>query len=191
MLVFRRNQIVITALIVVILCAGYLNFTYNKARLTDTNVRNPVGSAYLVQGPGNEQVIDTAPVAKVNGDYFIVSRAEKERARGEQQDMMQSIMNNKDLDKVAKEKAQIEITRIARSIEKEMIIENVLKGKGFEDVIAFLNDNKVDIVVKDEANLLASKTAMILDVVIRETGVSAENVRINAQKNSLDLNKKS
>lgn len=188
MLVFRRNQIVITALIVVILCAGYLNFAYNKAKLTDTSGKQPIGSAYLVKGPGNE-ASDTAPVAKINGDYFVVSRAEKERARGDQQDMMQSIINNKDLDKVAKEKAQSELTRIARSIEKEMIIENVLKGKGFEDVIAFLNDNKVDIVIKDSAKLLPSQTAMILDVVTRETGVLAENVRINPQKNTLEQNK--
>lgn len=188
MLVFRRNQIVITSLIVVILCAGYLNFKYNNAKLTDTTGKTPIGSAYLVDGIDNE-IKDSAPVAKVNGDYFIVSRAEKERARSDQQEIMQSIMNNKDLDRVAKEKAQTEITRIVRSIEKEMIIENVLKGKGFEDVIAFLNDSKVDIVIKDNANLLPAQQAMILDVVTRETGVIAENVRINSQKNTLDSNK--
>lgn len=189
MLVFKRNQIVISALIVVILCAGYLNFRYNKAKLTDTTGKSPIGSAYLVQNT-NDPGSDTTPVAKVNGDYFIVSRAEKERARADEQDMMQSIINNKDLDKAAKDKAQAELTRIARSIEKEMIIENVLKGKGFQDVIAFLNDGKVDIVIKDDKNLLPSQTAMILDVVTRETEVSAENVRINPQKDSLEKDKK-
>lgn len=191
MLIFKRNQIVITALIVVIMCAGYLNFKYNKAKTTSTDTNTPIGTAYFVDNSNNEVVTpnDTAPVAKINGDYFVVTRAEKERTRDDQKEMMQDIINNKNTDKDAKAKAQAELIRIGKNMEKEMVIEGVLKGKGFADVLAFINDDKVDIVVKDDTNLLTSQQAMILDVVTRETGVSALNVKINPYRASEETKK--
>lgn len=180
MLIFRRNQIVIASLIVMILCAGYLNFRYNKAKQTSNSGTSPIGSAYFVKNADN--TIAETPVAKINGDYFVVNRAEKERTRDEQKEMLQNILNNKNVSKEAKTKAETELIRVTRNAEKEMIIEGVLKGKGFVDVLAFINDDKIDIVVKDDTNLLPSQQAMILDVVTRETGVSAENIKINPYK---------
>lgn len=179
MLIFRRNQIVIASLIVVILCAGYLNFKYNQSKQTGST---PIGSAYFVENttqPNGEQ--DT-PVAKISGDYFIVTRAEKERTRDSQKEMLQNILDNKNVDKDAKTKAEAELIKVTKNAEKEMIIEGVLKGKGFSEVLAFINDDKVDIVIKDTANTLPSQQAMILDVVTRETGVTAENIKINPYK---------
>lgn len=190
MLIFKRNQIVISALIVVILCAGFLNYKYNQAKLTSGT--NPIGSAYFVDNIKGEDINsdELASVAKVNGDYFIVTRAEKERARDEQKETMQSVINNKNSDKEAKDKAQAELIRISKNTEKEMVIEGVLKGKGFGEAIAFINDNKIDIVIKDDTNLISSQQAMILDVVNRETGITAENTKINPYKNGEDMNKK-
>lgn len=189
MLIFKRNQIVIASLIVVILCAGYLNFRYNNAKLTSTSGDTPIGTAYFVDNSKSQDTVaENTPVAKINGDYFIVTRAEKERTRDEQKEMLQNIINNKNLDKASKDKAQNELIRISKNVEKEMIIEGVLKGKGFSEVLTFINDNKVDIVVKDESNLLPSQQAMILDVVIRETGVTAENIKISPYKPSQDSN---
>lgn len=196
MIIFKRNQIVITALIVVILCAGYLNFRYNNAKLTSTNGTTPIGTAYFVENTtGQTGTEANTTAAKISGDYFVVTRAEKERTRDEQKDMLQNIINNKNVDKDAKAKAEDELMKITKDIEKETIIEGVLKGKGFADILSFINDNKVDIVVKDEANLLTSQQAMILDIVIRETGVSAENIKISPykavqQQTGTDTNKK-
>lgn len=181
MLIFKRNQIVIVSLIVVILCAGYLNFKYNNAKLTSTTGDTPIGTAYFVDNSKNQnsEAIENAPVAKVNADYFVVTRAEKERTRDEQKDMLKDIINNKNVSNDAKSKAQDELIRISKNAEKEMIIEGILKGKGFADILAFINDNKVDIIIKDEGDTLPSQKAMILDVVMRETGASADNIKIN------------
>lgn len=190
MLIFKRNQIVITALIVVILCAGYLNYKYNNAKLTSTNGNTPIGTPYFVENTDKGILSgDSTPTAKVSGDYFIITRGEKERTRDEQKDMLQNIIDNKNVDKDAKAKAQDELMNITRNIEKETVIEGVLKGKGFSDVLAFINDNKVDIVIKDETNLLPSQQAMILDVVTRETGAIADNVKIHPYKAIQDNNK--
>lgn len=192
MLVFKRNQIVITALIVVILCAGYLNFRYNKAKLTSVNTEAPIGTAYFVDNSKNQDASSTEnlPVAKINGDYFIVTRAEKEKTRDEQKEMLNNIVNNKNSSKEAKTKAEAELLKLTKNVEKEMIIEGVLKGKGFSDILAFINDNKIDIIVKDDTNILPSQQAMILDIVTRETGISAENVKISPyKKNQSEENK--
>ena len=190
MLIFKRNQIVITALIVVIMCAGYLNYKYNNAKLTSTSGNKPIGTAYFVENTdGQTDATGDVPVAKMNGDYFIVTRAEKERTRDEQKDMLQNIIDNKNIDKDAKSKAEEELMKISKDMEKETIIEGVLKGKGFADILAFINDNKVDIIVKDETNILPSQQAMILDIVMRETEVSAENIKISPYKAVQDQTK--
>lgn len=184
MIIFKRNQIVITALIIVILCAGYLNYRYNNAKLTSTDGDTPIGTAYFVENTNQGASADLPTTAKVSGDYFVVTRAEKEKTRDDQKEMLQGIIKNTAISKEAKAKAEAEYINISKNMEKEMAIEGVLKGKGFTDILAFINDNKVDIVVKDDNNLLTSQQAMILDVVMRQTGVSAENIKINPYKSA-------
>ena len=71
---------------------------------------------------------------------------------------------------------KLEITDI---MEKELLVEGLLKAKGFEDVIITLSDESVNVIVK-ETNLDEQKVAQVLDVILREiNNVTAENVKIS------------
>lgn len=63
------------------------------------------------------------------------------------------------------------------TMEKEMLLEGLLKAKGFEDVFVTLGDESINVVVKD-AELNQSEVAQILELVQRETSASAQNVKI-------------
>ena len=63
------------------------------------------------------------------------------------------------------------------TMEKEMLLEGLLKAKGFEDVFVTLSDESINVVVKD-AELNQSEVAQILELVQRETSASAQNVKI-------------
>ena len=61
--------------------------------------------------------------------------------------------------------------------EKETTIEGVLRARGFKDAIATVHRDSVNILVRAES-LSRQETAVILELVVRETGISGGNVKI-------------
>ena len=59
-----------------------------------------------------------------------------------------------------------------------MIAENLIKAKGFENVIIFSNENSVSVIVKTEA-LEPEKIAQIQNIVSRELEIGAELINIS------------
>ena len=66
---------------------------------------------------------------------------------------------------------------IAKSIDAEGKIENLIKAKGFEECLVYINDTKADVIVKTEG-LLSSEAAVIKDIILDETEIAAENIKI-------------
>ena len=65
---------------------------------------------------------------------------------------------------------------IAQNILKETNVENLLKAKGFEECIATLSDEGCSVVVS--GTLEASQTLIIQEVVMEQTGVTADKIKI-------------
>ena len=61
--------------------------------------------------------------------------------------------------------------------EKEMIIENLIRAKGFNDVIVFIHDGYVNAIV-DSEELSPGDAAQIQDIIFKETGVSLDKISI-------------
>ena len=59
-----------------------------------------------------------------------------------------------------------------------MICENLIKTKGFENSIIFVNGESVSIVVKDN-QLTTEKVAQIQNIISREMNTKAENIHIS------------
>jgi len=74
-------------------------------------------------------------------------------------------------------KAQEELIAIAKNIDKEGAIENLIKAKGFKDALVFINEGNVNVVVKTDG-LIQTQAAQIQDIVISQTGVSADKIKI-------------
>ncbi len=62
-------------------------------------------------------------------------------------------------------------------MEKEVTIEGLLIAKGFTDAVVTLHEGSVNVVV-DTAELTRQQAAQILDIVMRESGESSENIKI-------------
>ena len=65
----------------------------------------------------------------------------------------------------------------AGDIEIETIVEEMIKAKGFEECVAIISGDNINVIVKSEG-LLTSEVAQITDIVRNETGFGAENIRI-------------
>ncbi len=196
MFVFKRKQIVLVALFIMILVAGYLNWSYKEEMNaiptmnedSGLELSKNLGEAQLVnsdiekEGPteGEEEepiVVDTGS----SNAYFIEARMEKESARSEALEVLREIVDNENSPEETKVVSQTQMIDIARKIDTEAVIENLIKAKGFEDVVVFVNEDMVNVVVQS-SGLIPSQVAQIMDIVIDQTQISHDKIKIMEKK---------
>jgi stage III sporulation protein AH len=59
-----------------------------------------------------------------------------------------------------------------------MIAENLIKNKGFRDVIIFVNDSSVSVIL-DSEKLGEAEIAQIQNIIVRELNVKIENIHVS------------
>ena len=89
------------------------------------------------------------------------------------------MLSEAELDTDQKAQLALEAAALAKSIEVEGKIENLIKAKGFAECMAYYDTEKVDLVVKTgEEGLSDEEVAQMQDVVLAEVEIPAENIRI-------------
>ncbi|MBS1412276.1 MAG: SpoIIIAH-like family protein [Christensenellaceae bacterium] len=159
----NRKTIVIASMVLLLLVTGFLNWRYTQAKADEdlnnnNNITNPD---------------DGVTTSSTFSDY----RLERERTRTQEITYIDSIISNTNTDQETLAEAQLMKLELTDTMEKEMLLEGLLKAKGFEDVFVTLGDESINVVVKD-AELNQSEVAQILELVQRETSASAQNVKI-------------
>ena len=79
----------------------------------------------------------------------------------------------------AEAKAEAESARLElmESMETELTLEGLIKALGFDDAIVTSTTENVNVIVKC-AELTGTQAAQIKEIVVSETGLSAQNLRI-------------
>ena len=239
MKVIKKNQIVVFVVALMLIVAGYLNFsgdsTINNliptSTLADSKEMASIGDAKLVsanivegnneksESNGNEEIlednieqtnnvqsntnnvknnanttlstgetIETEETIATNGataennygsdNYFTQSRLDRDTMYSQTLDTYQKIINNENISEDQKSIAQEEISKINKEKNSIMIAENLIKVKGFEDLIIFVNGENVSIIVKAD-KLEEKDIAQIQNIITRELGASVENINIS------------
>ena len=125
---------------------------------------------------------DTPVIAPSNSDFFAESIVNRSRARDEAMEVLQTVI---DLGASPEASAQAlaDISRIAANIEKEANMESLIKAKGFEECIAVISDDTVNIIVKSD-ELLPNEVAQIKEIAYVSAGILPEHVVINLRTQS-------
>ena len=89
----------------------------------------------------------------------------------------QDILNNTNVSETQKKTAQEEITKLNEEQNAIMIAENIIKTKGIEDLVIFVNGESINVIVKGE-DLKEEEIAQIQNIVTRELGAKIENIHI-------------
>lgn len=206
MFVIKKNQVIITALVLMIGTAGYLNFADSRAEKASKVVANdsddiagivPEEDIYGDIVLNEEETITTNADAVNNEDeeagkavfvnnskdtsYFVQAKLEREQARAKQKDILTEVINNNNVDQSKKSNAADEILKIQERIEKETASEAMIEAKGFNEVYVRIDDDTVDVVV-NKAELNESEIAQIEDIIKRKTGASVDKIRISPIK---------
>lgn len=115
-----------------------------------------------------------------NGEYYVTSKLERNNMYSEMIETYQGLLESSNLSTEQKSLPAEEIAKINSEKNSVMIAENLIKNLGFEDVVIFVNDNSVSVVVRADS-LQEADVAQIQNIVCREIGVSAEMIHISVR----------
>ena len=149
---FRINKkvLVIAGLAILLAVTGVLNWKF----AADKKARQQAEG-----NGGTEQTVSS----------FADFRTERERVRTQELTSIDSIINNENTDTQTLAEAQKMKLELTDTMEKELLIEGLLKAKGFEDAVITISDTAVNVIVKQK-DLTKQQVAQVLEIVLREAG---------------------
>ena len=235
---FKKNQIVVFTIGLMLITAGYLSYMNNNkedtktsidassiadseemasigdAKLVSANVAqnlNEIGSnSEMVESTENSNLIENSEGTDNNTDnntdnstvyssnvitgtietnsdsietideYFTSSRLERENMYSKRIENYQDILNNSNVSEAQKKTAQEEITKLNNEQNALMITENLLKTKGIEDLIIFVNGDSINVIVKGD-EIEKEEIAQIQNVITRELEADIGNIHITTK----------
>ncbi len=129
----------------------------------------------------NNLTTQTTSVSNYEAEYFVSSRLERDKMYSQMIETYQAMLENSTISAEEKSVSSQEITNINNKKNSIMITENLIKNLGFEDVVVFVNESSVSVIVKTEI-LEEAQIAQIQNIVCREIGVTADLVHISMKK---------
>ena len=111
-------------------------------------------------------------------NYFAESRLDRDKMYSQMLENYQKILETNNLSSEEKKTAQEEIKRINNEKNAIMIAENLIKTKGFQDIVIFVNNGNVTGVVKKD-KLDEKDIAQIQNIITRELNVKANKINIS------------
>lgn len=194
--IIKKNQLTVLVLVLMLITAGYLN--YNDSVQTGTEIAD-IGDATLVSSNLSDSVTNQVQDANITEiassvstthesvetnaettdteEYFTASRLERDTMYSEMLESYQKIVDSTSATEKQKTSAQEEIDKINKVKNAIMISENLIKTKGFEDLVIFSNDDSISVVInKDE--LSKEDIAQIQSIIAREMGADIDDIHI-------------
>lgn len=142
-----------------------------------------IGAAVLLNvflpktGSPKTDAAQNASVQDQAEDFFAASTLNRTKARDEAIEVLHTVIDLGEGEEAAV-KALADIARISSDMEKEANIETLIRAKGFEECIAVISGDSVNIVVKCENNLLPNEIAQIKEIAYTSADILPENVVI-------------
>lgn len=178
--IIGKKQIIMTCLTLMLAIAVYINYAAapkipdkdNTLTASEAGVSDEInyGETEFVNGEA-ANAVDAAT------DYFAQARLDKMNNRDEAVQTLQSIIGGGDLTEDEMVMNALDAVEVSKLIECEGTIESLVKAQGFSDCVAYLDGESAKVVVKTEG-LDKAQAASIKEIILGETEVSAENIRI-------------
>lgn len=120
-------------------------------------------------------------IAESSDDYFINSRLERNTMYSQTIEAYQKILNNTNVSEAQKKTAQAEITKLTELQNGIMISENLIKTKGIDDLVIFVNNDSINVIVKGNEPK-KDKIAQIQNIITRELEADIKDIHIMNKK---------
>lgn len=187
----NKKKSAVYSVVALMLCmAVYLNWSYTKGRpdseyneageFEDSKI---LGDTKLVdeteEGEAALTAKDNPNITPVPSDYFSEARLARQKARDESVNILSQTVNNENTSEEAKQEAVTTMGVLAENAEKEARIESMVIAKGYKQCVAFINNDGANIIVeKTNDGLQNTDLARIKEIVLEETSLTAEQIKV-------------
>ena len=196
--IFKKNQIIVTVLAILIVIAGYLKYTDANFNNKNKEVTNEIYESTY----GTDDILSNGEIASLDEnetgeaveettlqpgeavmtsskltDFIIQARIDREQISSKNKETLLKVINDETVSEKEKTSAVEAMVEITKSSELENTIETLLEAKGFSNVIVTLSDNQVDVII-DEQEITDQKRAQIEETIKRKTDISADKIVI-------------
>ena len=108
------------------------------------------------------------------------SKLERDTMYSQMIESYEKILNSSNSLETQKQTATQEITKINETKNKIMICENLIKTKGFENSVIFVNGDSISIIIGAN-EIKQEEVAQIQNIISREMGAQIENIHISTK----------
>ncbi len=150
----KRTKIIILSVMVLLLgVTGYLNIALNNS------------------------VNNNPPSTTTTASYFSAYRNDRESTRDQEMLYYDAIIASPSSTKEAVTNAENARLNLVKQMDKELVVEGLIKAKGFEDCVVTISEKNVNAVVK-AAKLNEQEVAQIVAVIQGQLGTSIKNIKV-------------
>lgn len=158
----NRRTMTLLAVCLLLLAAVAANVIMNRS---EEKAADAAATAVSVSAPGAQ------------GSFFDMYRSERDSVRTQELAYLDAIVAQGG-DEATLSEAQKQKMTLVDCMESELNTENLIRAKGFEEVIVSMHNGSVNVIVDADA-LTDEQVAQILDIVLRQTGETAENIKVS------------
>lgn len=151
----KKKALLICGMALLLVVTGVLNYKLNYAKKEEGIVPTNTSSA----------------------DFFETYKQDRTSSRTSQVALLDEIINNAYATTAEKDTAILSKTQLQQKMEKELVLEGLIKAKGYDDAVVTIGADYYNVIVKG-GQITSEQASQILGVITSETGVDATNVKI-------------
>lgn len=152
----KKKIIILSSMVALLLITGFVNVALNSSlatKVTETNA------------------------STTTANFYTTYRNEREATRTQEIQFYDSIIASASASDEAKEEAEQNKIALIAQMEKELVTEGIIRGKGFNDAIVTSSANNVNVFVKS-AELTSIEVAQITSIVTEQLNVEIDKIII-------------
>ncbi len=151
----KKKIVILSVMVALLLVTGFVNVALNSS-LSDGRVTETSTSS---------------------ASFYATYRSEREATRTQEIQFYDSIIASASSSTTAKEEAEVNKMALIAQMEKELVTEGIIKGKGFADCVITTSSNNVNVFVKS-AELSKEEVAQITSIVVTQLNVDLDKIII-------------
>ena len=152
----KKKIIILSAMVALLLVTGYVNVALNSS-LSST--------------------VQQTSSTTTSANFYTNYRNEREATRTQEIQFYDSIIASATSSVSTKEEAEANKLALITQMEKELVTEGIIRGKGFEDAIVTTSSSNVNVFVKS-AELTSVEVAQITSIVTEQLSVEIDKIII-------------
>ena len=187
-MLIKRRQLIMATLVVALGSAVFVNWYFTNS---DGNVVNTSETTNeYVQNLGEAKYVDSQKVdtkdttnkstaaASKNTDYFASVKLKRTKAHDEALEKMKALLKEAPENSEAAKELSESIDSLSKTIKLEADIEALISAKLKCQCVVMINNDNAEVVVT-KGNLNDASILQIMDAVLNNTSVKAENIKIS------------